>query len=185
MLRRLLCQPSPGLCGVKTPGMRERLKVWAWRTTYAPVIRLETNLLHHLLTGLWGLHEGIYSSKPLSGILEHPQRAALDATSWMERPDPRAGRNPTASSVKSTTLHLMLSIFLNEKKKKTQNQLDLILNGKVYGNEIGVFLVSKDHFIITWLYNTLISKRQFSLLCFEENLYLFHSSSIDYSKNST
>lgn len=76
----------------------------------------------------------------------------------------------------------MLSTFLNEKKLKSQ-QLDWILNEKIYGNEIGVFLVSKDHFIITWLYNTLIPRRQFSLFCFEENLYLFHSSSIDYSKN--
>lgn len=50
-------------------------------------------------TGLWGVREAIYTNKPQSGILEHPQRAALDATSWMERADPRAGRKPTASSV--------------------------------------------------------------------------------------
>lgn len=57
-------------------------------------------MLHDFPTVLWGLHEAIYSSKPLSGIfLEHPQRAALDATSWMERPDARAGKSPTASSV--------------------------------------------------------------------------------------
>jgi len=61
--------------------------------------------------------------------------------------------------------------------------LNLILNGKIYGNEFGVFLVSKDHVIIIWFYNTLIPRRKFSLFLFEENLYLFYSSFIDYSKN--
>lgn len=74
--------------------------------------------------------------------------------------------------------HVILRIF-NMKKPI----LNLSLNGKIYGNEIGVFLVSKDHFIIIWFYNTLIPRRQFSLFFFEKNLYLFYSSSIDYSKN--
>lgn len=69
------------------------------------------------------------------------------------------------------------------KKKKKKELLNLILNGKIYGNEIGVFLVSKDHVIIIQFHNTLIPRRQFSPFFFEENLYLFYSSFIDYSKN--
>lgn len=69
------------------------------------------------------------------------------------------------------------------KKKKKKELLNLILNGKIYGNEIGVFLVSKDHVIIIQFHNTLIPRRQFSPFFFEENLYLSYSSFIDYSKN--
>lgn len=67
--------------------------------------------------------------------------------------------------------------------KKKKKQLNLIHNGKIYGNEIGVFLASKDRVIIIQFYNTLIPRRQFSLFFFEENLYRFYSSFIDYSKN--
>jgi len=63
--------------------------------------------------------------------------------------------------------------FLKQKKI-----LHLILNGKIYGNETGVFLVSKDCAIIIWFYKTLIPRRQFSLFFFEENLYLFYSFSL-------
>lgn len=68
-------------------------------------------------------------------------------------------------------------------KMKRKKILNLILNRKIYGNEIGVFLVSEDHVIIIQFHNTLIPRRQFSLFFFEENLYLFYSSFIDYSKN--